>query len=93
MSYNYNHNYNLNRLSQDEQVKRYGIINRFVEYNSYFAYLPALTNPTNNYMKYSDATLETIILELTYGNIEGESVLPEVKKAYQEFVKDYTYSF
>lgn len=89
MSY---YNYNLNRLSQDEQMKRYEIINRFVQYNTYFAYLPVLSSPTNNYIKYSNATLETILLELNYGKIDGENVLPEVKKAYFDFLSDYAHS-
>ncbi len=62
MSYNnhynsYSHTYNLSRMPQEEQIKRYDIIKRFVEYNSYFAYLPYISNPTNNYYKFSNATL------------------------------------
>jgi hypothetical protein len=87
-----NYSYNLSRLSHDEQMKRYDIINRFVLFNPYFGYLPYISNPTNNYYRYPNSTLETILLELNYGNIEGESVLPEIKKAYMDFAKDYDYN-
>jgi len=85
-------NYNLNRLSHEEIQKRYEIINKFVEFSVAFAYLPYISNPTNNYYKYPSQTLEAILLELNYGDIEGEHVPPEIKKAYYDFYKDYSYS-
>jgi hypothetical protein len=61
--------YNLNKLSQEEQQVRYEIIKKFTatskpEVNAYFAYLPYVSNPTNNYQKYPNNELNTIILEL-----------------------------
>ena len=85
------YNYNLNRLTQEEIQKRYDIINKFVSLSPVFAYLPLINNPTNNYLRYPNNTLEAILMEINYGNIESEETPPEIRKTYYDFYKDYSY--
>ncbi len=61
--------YNLNRLSQEDQQARYDVISKFTQLDPYFAYLPYITNPTNNYLKYSNKDLNTILINISYGTI------------------------
>ncbi len=65
------------------------IIVKFTELNQYFAYLPSITSPTNNWAKFSNASLNSILLALTYGNIEHDPAFAKEKKLYAAFVKDY----
>ena len=82
--------YNLKKLSQEEQQARYDVILKFVQYNQFFAYLPYINNPTNNYQRYSNETLNLILITLQYGNIEDDN--DPMKKVYLDFAKDYQYN-
>ena len=82
--------YNLKKLSQEEQQARYDVILKFVQYNQFFAYLPYINNSTNNYQRYSNETLNLILITLQYGNIEDDN--DPMKKVYLDFAKDYQYN-
>jgi len=64
MSHHYHKqfNYNLYKLSEAEQIQRFEQIGKLIEVYPQLYYLPAITNPTNNYLKYTKDVLDAFIL-------------------------------